>query len=52
MKEEIKQCRFIQRIDSIHLLTTKKVISYLCVVPLRRVPEEPLDEGVLHLLPG
>jgi hypothetical protein len=40
MKEEIKQCRFIQRIDSIHLLTTKKVISYLCVVPLRRVPEE------------
>ena len=51
VKEKIEQRGLIQRIHNIHLFANKEMISDLGIITLSAVPEETLNNGVLHLFP-
>ena len=50
LKEEVEEGGLIEREDRVHFPSTEKVICHPGIVSLRGMPEEPLQDRLLHLL--
>jgi hypothetical protein len=50
LKEEVEEGGLIEREDRVHFPLAEKVICHPGIVSLRGMPEEPLQDRLLHLL--